>query len=370
MNKTPKPVSLAPVTSLSGTDAPKAASAPETVSQGMTAPISVPPVAKIHQPLQADVQQPVQKSLNLSDAKSSSPAVSSVPEPKASAPAMSADKTIAPAYPADSTVSKAPVNVVVTSATSVTPAIPPVAAKPASVIQTAPAAAKAPVPTAKPEQTKPVAKAAPKTASKTVTKTAAKTAAKVKAAPFRPVMVPDPVLAPAKVLAPAPAKVTAMSVARAVPPAKARSAPKGKSAPDIKVVKTTVAAPKVAAPKLDISAAPALPAMAALFDIRSFVPAVETSSLMPPAFNNDIVKTMTGQMLNAAHAFGDIQATLLDHAVTELKTVMGEIEACARSTTPSEVVVIQARAVRRSTEALTNTLKTISDKTRKTLMPR
>ena len=113
---------------------------------------------------------------------------------------------------------------------------------------------------------------------------------------------------------------------------------------------------------------PAFPVMPAMFDIRSFVPAFEAAKLTPPALNGDIFKAMTSQMLNATRAFGDMQAALLDHAVTELKTGMGEIEACARSTTPSEVVVIQARAVRRSTEALTETIKTISAKARKTMM--
>lgn len=350
MNKPPKPVSLAPVKSFSAVDAPQAA------SPKIAAPTPMPSVVKIHQPLQQDAQDQVRKSLDLSDGKndgknggkSSAHAASAVPEPKASAPAMSADKVTAPSLQSGSTVSKVPVAVAAPVAVPVakpaTTIVPPVTVKASPAAEIAPVAANSPTPAAKPERQKPVARAA------------AKSVAKAKAA--SPRQMPVPAVAPVA----------------AMPAAKPASAAKAKA--EIKVKAKIKAAPKTTAfknaaatPKVAVSPAPA-PVMPAMFDMRSFAPSIDAASLMPAAFNGDIVKTMTSQMLNVTRAFGDMQAALLDHAVTELKTGMGEIEACARSTTPSEVVVIQARAVRRSTEALTETLKTISDKARKTLMPR
>ncbi|MCX7325439.1 MAG: hypothetical protein NTZ14_13620 [Hyphomicrobiales bacterium] len=89
-----------------------------------------------------------------------------------------------------------------------------------------------------------------------------------------------------------------------------------------------------------------------------------------PDFNNDLAKVFTNQVVNAARMVRDIQTTLLDHACAELRSGMSELEECARSTSASEVVVIQARAIRRSADALSATVKTVTEKSRKALQPR
>ncbi len=89
-----------------------------------------------------------------------------------------------------------------------------------------------------------------------------------------------------------------------------------------------------------------------------------------PDFGNDLANVLTSQVVSAARMVRDIQATLLDHACAELRSGMSELEECARSTSASEVVVIQARAIRRSADALSATVKTVTEKSRKALQPR
>jgi hypothetical protein len=171
------------------------------------------------------------------------------------------------------------------------------------------------------------------------------------------------------------AKVTSPKVAVAKPAAAKTSAPK--------VVAAPVAASKpAAAPKPASKPAASKPAagdlFAPMFDMQAMMPSL-TSFQMPgftaadfksPALGGDMLAALTGQMLAATRAMGDIQAALLDHGCAELKAGLGELEACARSSSPSEVVTIQARAVRRSADALTDTIKVVSDTARKSLTRR
>ncbi len=359
MNKPPKPVSLAPVTAFSASDTPNNAANPAAS------------VVKIHQPLQPDMKMSAQKSLDLSDEKSAAPAASAVSEPKASVQVTSGDKSMASSHQPGSTLTKTPPTAPMPVASTPEPVVAPVPVETASVAK--PAVTKAvvasiaqpPSPVSEPKATPaPKARPAPKATPASKTVSAAKSA---QAGPVDKIVAKPAVktAAPARAQAPVVAPVMTKPVARVAPELKA--VPAAKTKPAAAAVQAPKVAAKVATKPVVV---PALPVMAPMFDIRSFLPVFKAASMTPPAFNGDIVKTMTSQMLNATRAFGDMQAALLDHAVTELKTGMGEIEACARSTTPSEVVVIQARAVRRSTEALSDTLKTISEKARKTLLPR
>jgi hypothetical protein len=181
------------------------------------------------------------------------------------------------------------------------------------------------------------------------------------------------------------AKVASPKVAVAKPAAAKTSAPKT-SAPKFaapKVVAAPVAASKPAtAPKPAAKPAASKPAagdlFAPMFDMQAMLPSL-TSFQMPgftvadlksPALGGDMLAAMTGQMLAATRAMGDIQAILLDHGCAELKASLIELEACARSTSPSEVLTIQARVVRRSADALTDTIKVGSDTARKSLTRR
>ena len=181
------------------------------------------------------------------------------------------------------------------------------------------------------------------------------------------------------------AKVASPKVAVAKPAAAKTSAPKTSAskvaAP--KVVAAPVAASKPAtAPKPAAKPAASKPAagdlFAPMFDMQAMLPSL-TSFQMPgftaadlksPALGGDMLAAMTGQMLAATRAMGDIQAILLDHGCAELKAGLIELEACARSTSPSEVVTIQARVLRRSADALTDTIKVVSDTARKSLTRR
>ena len=196
------------------------------------------------------------------------------------------------------------------------------------------------------------------------------------------------------------AKVASPKVAVAKP-AVAKSSAAKTSAPNIFAPKTSApktSAPKVAAPKAGAAPvaaskpaaapkpaanpAPSKPAagdlFAPMFDMQAMMPSL-TSFQMPgftaadlksPAFGGSMLAAMTGQMLAATRAMGDIQAILLDHGCAELKAGLIELEACARSTSPSEVVTIHARVVRRSADALTDTIKVVSDTARKSLTRR
>jgi hypothetical protein len=115
-----------------------------------------------------------------------------------------------------------------------------------------------------------------------------------------------------------------------------------------------------------------------MFDMQKLMPAFGSfqmpgftaADFKSPVLGGDMLAAMTGQMLAATRAMGDIQAALLDHGCAELKAGLSELEACTRSTSPSEVVTIQARAVRRSADALTDTIKVVSETARKSLTRR
>lgn len=92
------------------------------------------------------------------------------------------------------------------------------------------------------------------------------------------------------------------------------------------------------------------------------MPVFPSVDLKLPSVGADMLASMAGQMVSAVRTLGEVQAVLLDHGVAQLKAGMSELEECARSKTPSELVVIQARALRRSADALTDTIKVVSAK--------
>ena len=89
-----------------------------------------------------------------------------------------------------------------------------------------------------------------------------------------------------------------------------------------------------------------------------------------PVQGADMIQAFAAQMLGAARAIGEMQAALLDHQVNQIKASLEEIEACARSTDPSEVVVIQAKAMRRSSDDLAKAMKTVTALARKGFVAR
>ncbi len=92
--------------------------------------------------------------------------------------------------------------------------------------------------------------------------------------------------------------------------------------------------PKADAPKpAKTVAAVALPAAA--------------SAIALPALGEEMLK----RQASAARQLGQVQALALDHAVSEFKAGMGEIEELARAASLSEALQIQARAFRRGQEA-------------------
>jgi hypothetical protein len=268
----------------------------------------------------------------------------------------------------------------------VAPALMPAAA--ASPVADAPAAVSAPVPAPAPKAAVTTAVAAPKAV---VPKTLAPVAFASKSeAPqaAAPQAVPPPAV---KAVAKPAAKVASPKVAVAKPAAARSSAPKT-SAPKTSAPKTStpkvaatgvVAAPRVvAAPVAASKPAASKPAagdlFAPMFDMQAMMPSLTSfqlpgftaADLKSPALGGGMLAAMTGQMLAATRAMGDIQAILLDHGCAELKAGLIELEACARSTSPSEVVTIHARVVRRSADALTDTIKVVSDTARKSLTRR
>lgn len=263
----------------------------------------------------------------------------------------------------------------------VAPALMPAAA--ASPVADAPAAVSAPVPAPAPKAAVTTAVAAPKAV---VPKTLAPVAFASKSeAPqaAAPQAVPPPAV---KAVAKPAAKVASPKVAVAKPAAARSSAPKT-SAPKTSTPKVAatgvVAAPRVvAAPVAASKPAASKPAagdlFAPMFDMQAMMPSLTSfqlpgftaADLKSPALGGGMLAAMTGQMLAATRAMGDIQAILLDHGCAELKAGLIELEACARSTSPSEVVTIHARVVRRSADALTDTIKVVSDTARKSLTRR
>jgi hypothetical protein len=123
----------------------------------------------------------------------------------------------------------------------------------------------------------------------------------------------------------------------------------------------------MAAPAFVAKPAPAAPTamLAGLFDPKAMIP-----SFVLPTFGTEMVTTVASQMISATRAIGEMQAALLDHGVAQLKGAMSELEACARSTSPSEVVAIQSRALRRSADELTDTVKMVSALATKGLVKR
>ncbi|MBA4004455.1 MAG: hypothetical protein C0477_13680 [Delftia sp.] len=64
--------------------------------------------------------------------------------------------------------------------------------------------------------------------------------------------------------------------------------------------------------------------------------------------------------MTMARALGAVQATLLDHACTQLEATMEDAEQLARSDSASEAIALQAKAVRRSFESYAEHLKELA----------
>jgi hypothetical protein len=357
MSKTSKPVSLAPVKSLA-----------KPIAEG---PATPPVMVKVHQSV------PVAEMAARLPAK---PVVDVASRPVETAPA--AAKPVVAKLASDTGVLKAPM---------VTMAKPDGTASVKStavtkVVALTPKAPKPPVAKLvgiKPVVTKPIVQKASAPTPATAKPIAAKP---VVAAPVIATVAAKPVAAPARIVASAPVPVAmkpkvevkpvAPKVAAAVMPAPVVKAPKA-VAPKPATAKPATAkpaTPKIATPKIatpEPAAAPPaanpMAAFAGLFGTDAIVPSLSLPGFTPAALQSpfagtQMLATMASQMVSATRALGEVQAALLDHGVAQLKAGMGELEACARSTTPSEVVVIQARALRRSADDLTDTIKTVSAK--------
>lgn len=204
------------------------------------------------------------------------------------------------------------------------------------------------------------------------------------AAPALPSVVAiTPASAPAKpaekaaVQMPAPRAIVARPAAAksaSSKPAAAKSAA-AKSGPAKPAAAKSGPAPKAAGKIADAAPANPLSALGSLFSMPGlspgFVPPALAATEFPvPAFSADMMAEFASRWLDAARTLGTVQARLLDHGVRQLKAGMAEFEACARSSHPSELVVIQARALRRSSDDLTDTIKAVSDTARKSAAPR
>jgi hypothetical protein len=204
------------------------------------------------------------------------------------------------------------------------------------------------------------------------------------AAPAPPSVVAiTPASAPAKpaekaaVQMPAPRAIVARPAAAksaSSKPAAAKSAA-AKSGPAKPAAAKSGPAPKAAGKIADAAPANPLSALGSLFSMPGlspgFVPPALAATEFPvPAFSADMMAEFASRWLDAARTLGTVQARLLDHGVRQLKAGMAEFEACARSSHPSELVVIQARALRRSSDDLTDTIKAVSDTARKSAAPR
>jgi hypothetical protein len=173
-------------------------------------------------------------------------------------------------------------------------------------------------------------------------------------------------------------KAAAASVAPKVDAASPAKAPSAKPIVTKPLAAKPVRAkPAAAKPAPAAAAQPAGPlaALGSLFSMPAlspgFVPPALAATEFPvPAFGAEMMADFASRWIEAARTLGTVQARLLDHGVSQLKAGMDEFEACARSSHPSEVVVIQARALRRSSDALTDTLKAVSDTARKAVAPR
>ena len=194
------------------------------------------------------------------------------------------------------------------------------------------------------------------------------------AAPAPPSVVSiTPASAPAK---PAEKAAVQMPAPRAIVarPAAAKSAA-AKSGPAKSAAAKSGPAPKASGKIAGAAPANPLSALGSLFSMPGlspgFVPPALAATEFPvPAFSADMMAEFASRWLDAARTLGTVQARLLDHGVRQLKAGMAEFEACARSSHPSELVVIQARALRRSSDDLTDTIKAVSDTARKSAAPR
>lgn len=232
---------------------------------------------------------------------------------------------------------------------------------------------------------KSIAEAAPTSKSETVV--AAKAPAVAITVSKSPVSKPTdikPVIAakvqPPKAVVSKPVPATAIATKPAAPAKPlVRSKPHITSKPLV-TAKPVVTVKPVAAAAPSIAASNPMAAFAGMFDPKAMLPGLTlpgltlpgltlpgftSADLKMPSFGPDMITAMASQIVNATRALGEVQAALLDHGVAQLKAGMNELEECARSTTPSEVVVIQARAIRRSADDLTTTIKAVSAKTGK-----
>jgi len=222
------------------------------------------------------------------------------------------------------------------------PAAPKAAARPAAAKAVAPAPA--------------IAAAAPPARLPKAAKPAASASKPVKPAPAAK--------APARRLA------ATASVAAAVPPL---AAPK-------RVDPLEAAAPAAAAERSDIAAASKPQAAAAKPEAAPASPGPSPARPQPKPAAPEAKPTLLGELppprlpevasltseavmsqaMTMARAFGAVQATLLDHACTQLEATMEDAEKLARSDSASEAIALQAKAVRRSFESYAEHLKELA----------
>jgi hypothetical protein len=176
--------------------------------------------------------------------------------------------------------------------------------------------------------------------------------------------------APAKAKAPEKAKAPVKVAAKPATPKVEAVKPDVAKAPVPAPVEAKVEAPVVKAqPKLTV-VAPA-PAAAKAPEIKAAASfAFPEISLSGPAFGQEFASAWIGQIARAGRTLAEVQARLLDHGVHELKAGLGEVEAIARAGTPSEVVMLQAKAFRRSADALVDTVSEVSSVARKGMIAR
>lgn len=302
--KSKAPVSLSPVKALSGSlpaepAMPKPAVSKPAASKPAAAPAPAPKPAET--PEAAEAAQPAEKPR----AAAATPSVKPAPaKPAAAKPAAAKPVTAAPA--------------------AKTPA--PVSA-PAGKAAAKPPAARAPVKVA-------ARAAAP---AQVVSPPAAK------AMPARPEAPVVPVVA-------APAAPAPQAVAKAVEQV-ASAAVEAATVATTTVTKLTERTIEAAAVKVEAKPVPGskpAPSLAAIPLPR------------PPEFAAIATGTVMTQTLAMAKAFGALQASMLDHACSELKARLGEAETLARTDSAADAVALQAKAVRRSYDSYAEHLKELA----------
>lgn len=149
------------------------------------------------------------------------------------------------------------------------------------------------------------------------------------------------------------------AVVKAAPPA-ATKAPEPKP-----VVQAPRAAANDSAPAVTASPSPSgegAPARAAApVKVAASEPLVRLARLPePPAVVAITGSSMMSHALDAARTLGELQSRVLDHACSELKATLSEVETIARSESAADAIALQAKAVRRGYEAYSAHLKDLA----------